>query len=121
VGALALIDEKLPFPPNARVAVPSASVCTDVPSSAIVAVDPPVKLTGALAVIVADQEVKALVEAEPLEELLLPPAHALIKIGKNTRAILFIINSLIFFILFASLQANGYFLIIVLLSYKPIY
>jgi hypothetical protein len=53
---------------------------------------------------VADQEVKALVEAEPLEELL-PPAHALIKIGKNTRVILFIINSLIFFILFTSFQA----------------
>jgi hypothetical protein len=68
-----------------------------------------VKLTGVLAEIVADQEVKAVVEAEPLEELLPPPAQALIKIGKNTRAILFIFNSLIFFILFTSLQANGYF------------
>jgi hypothetical protein len=53
-------------------------------------VDPPVKLAGVFAVIVADHDVNALVEAEPLEELLLPPAQALINIGKNTKVILFI-------------------------------
>ena len=41
---------------------------------------------------VADQDVKALVEAEPLDELLLPPAHALINRGKNTKVIFFIDN-----------------------------
>jgi hypothetical protein len=63
-----------------------------------------VKLTGAFAEIVADQEVNAFVEAEPLEELLLPPpVQALIKIGMNTRAIFFIIYPLITFII-TSLQ-----------------
>jgi hypothetical protein len=67
----------------------------------MVEVEPPVKLTGAFAEIVADQEVNALVEADPLDELLLlpPPAQALIKIGINTRTILFIIYPLIFFII----------------------
>jgi hypothetical protein len=51
-----------------------------------------VKLAGVLAEIVADQEVKAVVEAEPLEELLPPPAQALMKIGTNTRAIFCIIH-----------------------------
>jgi hypothetical protein len=60
----------------------------------MVEVDPPVKATGLFAEIVADQEVKAFVEAEPLEsleELLLPPAQALIKIGANIKAIFLII------------------------------
>jgi hypothetical protein len=41
---------------------------------------------------VADQDVKALVEADPLEELLLPPAQADINIGRNTKLIFFISN-----------------------------
>jgi hypothetical protein len=41
---------------------------------------------------VADQDVKALVEADPLEELLPPPAQADINIGRNTKLIFFISN-----------------------------
>ena len=41
---------------------------------------------------VADQDVKALVEDDPLEELLPPPAHALMRIGKNTKVIFFIFH-----------------------------
>jgi hypothetical protein len=59
-----------------------------------------VKLAGVLAEIVADQEVKAVVEAEPLEELLPPPAQALMKIGANTRVIFFIMHPLTFYIIY---------------------
>jgi hypothetical protein len=101
VGVAALIEENMPLPPSASVAVPSESVCTEVPSGAITAVDPPVKLAGVFAEMVADQEVKALVEAEPLEELLLPPpAHALITIGNNTKEIFFIVHPLLFCIIY---------------------
>jgi hypothetical protein len=100
VGVDALIDENIPLPPSASVAVPSESVCTELPSSAITAVDPPVKLAGVFAEMVADQEVNALVEAEPLEELLLPPpAHALITMGNNTKEIFFMKYPLLFFYL----------------------
>jgi hypothetical protein len=59
-----------------------------------------VKLAGVLAEIVADQEVKAVVEAEPLEELLPPPAQALMKIGTNTRAIFCIIHPPFIFLIY---------------------
>jgi hypothetical protein len=77
--------------------VPSESVCIELPSSAITAVDPPVKLAEVFAEMVADQEENALVEAEPLEELLLPPpAHALITMGNNIKEIFFIAHPLSF-------------------------
>jgi hypothetical protein len=61
-------------------------------------VDPPVKLTGVLVDIVADHEVNALVDAEPPEELLPPPAQALINIGKKTKVIFFIFHPFFVFI-----------------------
>ena len=49
---------------------------------------------------VADQDVKALVEADPLEELLLPPAHALINIGRNTKLIFSYLTPFFFYIVY---------------------
>jgi hypothetical protein len=65
-----------------------------------------VKLAGVFAEIVADQDVNALVEADPLEELLLPPAHALTNIGKNINMIFLIANPFFSFLLLINLVSN---------------